>query len=444
MDTTSKLPRRTFGERAQAVIVISFATATAMWCAGYICRLPALALPAPRGFALLILCLGGGGFAAGSARVDGRRGAWPSGLLTGLGTSLINLLVIGSLIARPESRDMLPHAAAWVAGYLCAGMAVAALGGALAGLGAPPAASGEPANWSCRFAIVGFWATLLLIVLGGVVTSKDAGMAVPDWPTSFGANMFLYPLSRMTGDIYFEHSHRLCGALVGVISLSLCVFLARARERHAVLGLALLLFALVVLQGALGGIRVLQDDPRIAVVHGIGAQIILGLFALLGALVSSRWRTGSARIAPGGRGDRSLWRWLLAAVLLQLALGALLRHRGQGMWLFPHIGGAIVVLALAAVSGARAALAHRQEAILRRLGLVLIYSVGAQFLLGISAYGATRFDPSGSSEVLLATTHQVVGALVLATAVLLASWGHRLLAPEGAGTPAILPPGAHK
>ncbi|MCY3020921.1 MAG: COX15/CtaA family protein [Planctomycetota bacterium] len=115
--------------------------------------------------------------------------------------------------------------------------------------------SGE-SGWPLAFTAVAACATFLLIFVGGLVTSLRAGLDVPDWPNSFGYLMFFYPLSRMSGGIYFEHSHRLLGTLVGLTTLVLVVYTLAREERRWLRLFALVALGLVVVQGTLGGLRV--------------------------------------------------------------------------------------------------------------------------------------------------------------------------------------------
>src|SRR5713101_4422224 len=111
-------------------------------------------------------------------------------------------------------------------------------------------------RWPHRLAVVTAAATLLLIFVGGLVTNTGSALAVPDWPTTFGYNMFLYPWSRMAGGIFYEHSHRLIGSAVGLLTIALAVWLWVTETRRWVRGLGLLAVAAVIAQGVLGGLRV--------------------------------------------------------------------------------------------------------------------------------------------------------------------------------------------
>ena len=119
-----------------------------------------------------------------------------------------------------------------------------------------------------RLAVLTAAATGVLIVLGGLVTNTGAALAVPDWPTTFGHNMFLYPWSQMVGGILYEHSHRLIGSAVGMLTVALAVALWLTEERRWVRRLGALAVVAVVVQGVLGGMRVVLLEHDLAILHG--------------------------------------------------------------------------------------------------------------------------------------------------------------------------------
>ena len=131
-------------------------------------------------------------------------------------------------------------------------------------------------------AVVNAVATLLLLFVGGLVTSKGAGLAVPDWPTTFGANPFLYPWSKMAGDIFYEHSHRLLASAVGLLTILLAFVLWLREPRRWLRRLGIAALALVIIQGVLGGLRVVLLEQTLAIIHACFAQ---GFFALAVSLV---------------------------------------------------------------------------------------------------------------------------------------------------------------
>ena len=187
-----------------------------------------------------------------------------------------------------------------------------------------------------RIALLTAAATFPLIFMGGLVTSHGAGMSVPDWPNSYGYNMFTFPpslwLSKQAGGIFYEHSHRLMGSVVGMLSIVLAVWAWRVDTRRWARWLAGGVLGAVILQGVLGGLRVVLVELDLAVVHACFAQAFFCL-AALAAVVNSRWwfdvRT-SATVAA----DRTAFRLgaaLVTVVYLQLVAGATMRHYGAGL-----------------------------------------------------------------------------------------------------------------
>jgi heme A synthase len=201
----------------------------------------------------------------------------------------------------------------------------------------------------------------------------------------------------------------------------------------------------VILQGILGGLRVtgrftmstsLEDvAPNIglAVAHGVLGQVFLGLMVALAVVTSARWKGSEPpRAMPNVVTDRSLQLWLVAALVVQLVLGAVQRHLAQGLLI--HITLAAVVTMLAIVAGARAWGLYRGVAPIDRFGQAVMAMVAVQITLGIAALAVTQGravvgDPT-TLEVTMATAHQAGGALLLALAVALALWSRRALAPE--------------
>src|SRR5215467_9242522 len=142
-----------------------------------------------------------------------------------------------------------------------------------------------------RFAWLTCVATLLLICSGGMVTSKNVGLAVPDWPTTFGYNMFLFPISKWVGGILFEHTHRLMGSLVGLLSIILAVWLWLSENRQWLRKLGLIALIGVILQGILGGLRVTMMKDEIGIFHACVAQAFLGLLVFIALVTTNLWRS---------------------------------------------------------------------------------------------------------------------------------------------------------
>ena len=188
-------------------------------------------------------------------------------------------------------------------------------------------------------------ATFLLLGLGGLVTSHEAGMSVPDWPTSYGYPMFSLPIKFWKGGAFFEHTHRLLASGIGFLTTILAVWLWFKDPRRWMRWLGVLAFVLVALQGVLGGLRVTLHMDKLGIVHGALAQSFFVLICAL-ALFTSRWWQNSAAAVYDRRSnsetstavaDRrySNLRWLVLFTTLliftQLILGATMRHQHAGL-----------------------------------------------------------------------------------------------------------------
>jgi cytochrome c oxidase assembly protein subunit 15 len=358
----------------------------------------------------------------------------------GLLASVLNLLVLGSLIAGGEPNRVMPSALWWLPGSLVLGALLGGVGGAI---GSSRPAASRSRNWTGAFAAVAAVATLLLIAVGGLVTSHAAGLAVVDWPNSFGYNMFLYPLSRMTGGVYFEHAHQLFGSLVGVTTLVLALQAQRWEPRAWVRRLAWAAFALVVIQGVLGGLRVtgrftLSASPAdvapslgLAIVHGVLGQLFFGVMVGLAAATSTTWRSDrkpAERVSASA--DRTLSAVFIGVLSVQLVLGAVQRHLIEG--LLVHITLAVLVLGVGLAATMRAWGLYAELPVLPRLGRTVLALLLLQVVLGVVALAAIADGPdvaaSGGWRAVARTVHQANGALLLGGAVLLRLWVGRLLA----------------
>lgn len=276
------------------ILATGFGTSVAMWTIGYVCRIPPAVVPSWLLLLFLLATLLTGGWVAGRMSGQGLR----AGLYTGLLASILNLLILGSLVTGQEPNRIVPTALLWVPGSILVGLGLGALGGAVGGR--RPIATRT--DWTAAFALVAAAATYLLLVVGGIVTSQKAGLAVVDWPNSFGYSMFLYPLSRMSGGIYYEHAHRLFGSLVGLTTLVLAIHVQRGDQRIWLRRFAILAVVAVVIQGLLGGLRVTgrftmsqsaaETAPNIAlaIVHGVFAQIFFGMMVAIAVFTTPTWK----------------------------------------------------------------------------------------------------------------------------------------------------------
>src|SRR5437870_5489488 len=209
--------------------------------------------------------------------------------------------------------------------------------------------------WFNRFIWFTAFATLLLICSGGMVTSKGVGLAVPDWPTTFGYNMFLFPVSKWICGVLFEHTHRLIASTVGLLTIILAIWLWRVEDRQSVKTLGLLAVAGVILQGILGGLRVTMLKDQIGILHACLGQAFLGLIVLIAITTTNSWRTLQVNVGGcvnltglTGQVYRQLGRIKTLAVVttvaiyIQLALGATMRHQHKDLAIldFPTANGA--------------------------------------------------------------------------------------------------------
>ena len=315
---------------------------------------------------------------------------------------------------------------------------------------------GSEAVWPHRMAVTLACATFPLLFIGGLVTSKGAGLAVPDWPTTFGYNMFLYPWSKMVGGVFYEHSHRLIGSTVGLLTVVLALWLWTREPRPWVRWLGLVAVLGVIVQGVLGGLRVVLVQHGLALVHACVAQAFLGLMVGLAVVTSSHWQNASPPRSVEVTRCGPLALVTATLVYLQIGFGVLLTHTGG--WLSGHlmfaglVTGAILLLAgriLAPterpapgseMSGARSLGTGSADpgAPLRRLAVLLVALVGIQLGLGIGAY-LWRFAGLGvamSAEAGLAilATHRLTGTLLWATTVVLWLWIARSSVGEGLAT----------
>ena len=297
-------------------------------------------------------------------------------------------------------------------------------------------------RWLHHYATLLAAASLLLIAAGALVTSTGSGLAVPDWPNTYGYFMFAFPLSKMVGGIFYEHGHRLIASVVGLLTIGLAIWLARLDARAWVRRLGWTALAAVVLQGLLGGITVLYFLPApISIGHAGLAQLFFVLIASLALFTSPGWRAGYGRGTP--LDDRTLGRLALllpALVYVQILIGAAMRHTGAGLAIpdfplafgrivppewnagiainFAHRAGALLVAGLAAATIGHVLFHHRGRSELTRAAVLLGALVVVQIGLGAWTVLSGR-------QVAVNTAHVAAGATVLATSIILALRVHR-------------------
>ena len=298
--------------------------------------------------------------------------------------------------------------------------------------GLPAQNSGNASLWPHRLAVVLACATFPLLFIGGLVTSRGAGLAVPDWPTTFGYNMFLYPWSEMIGNIFYEHSHRLVAAAVGLLTIALALVFWLRERRYWLRWLGVAALLLVILQGVIGGLRVVLLEDTLAIVHAVFAQAFFALTVSLAIFTSAEWTGEPAGelIADGGR-LRRLCAVTTGLIYIQSVFGAVLRHTGERVdahLLFALLVALHVVFILVRVMGS-----HADRPKLTRPAGFLGFLLLLQLVLGVGAYFGKFTSMLGlpmGTLVLLTTTHLVTGALMLVTSLLLTLRGYRFSTPS--------------
>ncbi len=308
-------------------------------------------------------------------------------------------------------------------------------------------------------------ATFPLIFMGGLVTSHGAGLSVPDWPNSWGYNMFLFPPRLWRGGIFYEHVHRLMGTVVGMLSIALTIAAWKLESRRWVRWLCTGVLVAVIFQGVLGGLRVVLVKLDLAIVHACFAQAFFCLAAMSAVVTSKWWISAKPDVeTPAGRALVIACVFAVVAVYLQLVIGATMRHYEAGLAVpdfpfaygqfFPstdpqslhqinqqriwkidlpivtanqvrlhmahRMGAAVVALAILAGAGI-VLLRHRHRIKLLVPALLLLLLLGAQIALG----AATVLYRKPAD---VASAHVAVGALILVTAFVLLVRSIRLYA----------------
>jgi len=287
--------------------------------------------------------------------------------------------------------------------------------------------------WHHRYAKLVAACTVLLIAAGGMVTSTDSGLSVPDWPTTYGWNMFTFPLSKWVGGIRYEHSHRLIASTVGFLTIILAIWTWKIEPRAWVRKLGFAALGAVILQGLLGGITVLLFlPPAVSIGHAGLAQIFFCLTLTLALVTSPGWKNAVQPV------DDAMLRKVAAAttalIYTQILIGATMRHNAAGLAIpdfptafghvippvwnakvaihFAHRVGAMVVTLAILASSSHVLFHHRQRRDLVRPALLLLVLVSVQVTLGAFVIWS-RMDP------VINTAHVVNGAAVLGTSLVL-------------------------
>jgi cytochrome c oxidase assembly protein subunit 15 len=280
-----------------------------------------------------------------------------------------------------------------------------------------------------RFAVFTACATFVLIIAGALVTSNDAGLSVPDWPTSFGS---IYKIPHMVGGVRFEHTHRMIAEFVGLLTIIIAVWTWRTERRQwlRILGMAAL--GTVIAQGILGGLTVLfYLPPAVSSAHAAIAQTFFCIAVLIAMFTGQRWVEEQPRVELDTRRPSLFMLTLLSIFVLyvQLILGAMFRHKGLSWW--PHVLHAAVVAIVLSWTAIRALSVYGHIEAVKKPAVTMLSLMVAQLCLGFTAFLARVAWGHDSVQpelpmVMSTVAHVAVGALLLATAVVLAVqvWRH--------------------
>lgn len=276
--------------------------------------------------------------------------------------------------------------------------------------------------WHHRVAIFIACITFLVIIAGALVTSEDAGLSVPDWPTSYGHFLKLPP---WVGGIVFEHSHRMIAFFTGVCMTVIAFWTWFVDRRRWMKYLAFAALATIIVQGILGGITVLNLlPPAVSTAHAVMAQTIFCLAVAIALCTGSGWvGEWPEPVSDSGHPKLIVLCWYSILILyIQLVFGGMFRHHGMS-WA-PHVINAVSVALILTWTGTRALAQFSKIDAIRRPAMLLLFILVLQIFLGFAAF-VTRIAPvpgmvpDGTPMILSTVAHVAVGALLLATTVAL-------------------------
>src|SRR5262247_2506715 len=297
-----------------------------------------------------------------------------------------------------------------------------------------------------RFILFTTCCTAFLIFVGGLVTSTESGLSVPDWPTTYGWNLFSFPYSKWVGGIFFEHGHRLIASFVGFLTVVLTIWMWAKEKRAWVRWLSTAALGAVILQGVLGGLTVIFLLPAwISTLHACLAQTFFCTVIALAVFTSPGWKRGLPLVKSHAESIplQTLCAMTTGAIYMQLILRALMRHTNAGLAIpdfplafgriipplssnrviihFAHRVGAVIVTAMIVWTFSRISRSYSDHRLLFRPALAMMVLVAIQLMLGaITVWTAKAVTPT--------TVHVLTGALVLGTSFLLTLRAYAMVA----------------
>ena len=285
-----------------------------------------------------------------------------------------------------------------------------------------------------RFAKLLAVCTVFLILAGSLVTSHDAGLSVPDWPTSYGWNMFTFPPSMWVANIFYEHGHRLVASGVGFLTIIMTVWLLLAEPRRWMRWLGVTALAAVIAQGLLGGLTVKYFlPPAVSTAHAALAEIFFCMTVAIALFTSPGWQRPNAAAVDDSY-VRRLATTTTVVVFCQILVGATMRHTGAGLAIpdfplmfghlipdhwdsgiivhFTHRVGAVAVAAMALWTSITVWRRHSDHVDLAHPSLLILIAIVIQTTLGALTVLSRR-------QPWINSLHVVGGALVLTTSLVI-------------------------
>lgn len=303
--------------------------------------------------------------------------------------------------------------------------------------------SQHQSRWPQRFALATLLAAVPLIGFGGQVTTLGAGLAIDGWwvlePGRGDHFLWFYPLDKWFRDAgtFSEHTHRLFGTLVGLLSIATVLASWRCALDRGARALAFAGLLAVSLQGTIGGFRVLERSDDLAFLHGVLGQGVFALLAAVAVVLSPRWKVQRSSPCKLGPGLRRLAPVAFVALYLTIGLGAWLRHQAGFGPLAAHLVGVFVSSAALLLLGRRLLQAAAAQgdgpdrSVLRRAGIGVLGLLGLQLLLGVLAFAVVFLvasdDRASLQRSIFPTLHVLVGALLLAQTAAALLWSRRVL-----------------